>query len=125
MNSILHPHSPVERPVADCFGDVLGIDHVGAFEIGDCTRDAQDLIVGAGGQAPFFMTTLRRLMASSFSTHSFLSWRGHPVVNQRAFVAEPLGLPLAGGKDLGTKLRMVTPELRTRTKLRTWHWNYV
>ena len=35
----------------DGFGDVFGLDRVGAFEVGDGAGDFQDAVVGAGAEA--------------------------------------------------------------------------
>ncbi len=42
---------PVEAAVADGFGDVLGLEVLFAGEVGDGAGDAQDLVMGPGGQA--------------------------------------------------------------------------
>jgi hypothetical protein len=41
---------PVEHAVVDRLGDVVGIDPVAGFEVGDRAGDAEDLVVGAGGE---------------------------------------------------------------------------
>jgi len=48
---ILHPDAPVERPIPQGLGDVLGLDLVGAFEIGDGPRNTQDLVMSPGGSS--------------------------------------------------------------------------
>src|ERR1700722_10726041 len=45
------PVRTVEAAVLDGFGDVFGLDRVGAFEVGDGAGDFQDAVVGAGAEA--------------------------------------------------------------------------
>jgi hypothetical protein len=47
LDSASEPHTPVDRPINDRLGDVVGLELVGAFEFGDGSGDAQDLVVGA------------------------------------------------------------------------------
>src|SRR6266404_5271823 len=47
----LSPVSAIERAIMDRFGDVVRLDLVGIFEVGDRAADFQDPIVGARGQA--------------------------------------------------------------------------
>ena len=39
---------PVQAAVLDGFGEVVGLDGVGAFDVGDGAGDTEDLVVGAG-----------------------------------------------------------------------------
>lgn len=44
------PELPVETAVLDGLGEVFRADDLGACQIGDGTRDLQNLVVGAGGE---------------------------------------------------------------------------
>ena len=48
------PHTPIQRPIPNRLGNVLRLDVVVPFEIGDRPRHSQDLVVGAGRQAQVF-----------------------------------------------------------------------
>src|SRR5258707_5460393 len=45
------PISAIKRAVMDGFGDVIRLNLVGVFEVGDRAADFQDAIVGTGGQS--------------------------------------------------------------------------
>ncbi len=45
--SVLHPHAAVQRPVPHRLGNVLGLDLLGGFKIGNCSSHTQHLVVGA------------------------------------------------------------------------------
>src|SRR6266404_9643675 len=45
----LSPVSAIERAIMDRFGDVVRLDLVGIFEVGDRAADFQDPIIGARG----------------------------------------------------------------------------
>ena len=103
--STLHPHAAVQRAISHRLGDVLGLDLVVAFEVGDGAGDAEDLVVGSGRQPSSSMAALRMLMASGLSLQRVRTWRG--VIRPLTWtpvVAEPLGLAVAGGQDLGAEL---------------------
>ena len=46
---ILHPDAAVERPISHRLGNVLGLDLLGAFQVGDGPGDAEDLVVSPRG----------------------------------------------------------------------------
>ena len=48
-----NPKLPVEGPVLDGLGDVLGLDAGGAGQIGDGAGDLQDAVVGPGAEMQF------------------------------------------------------------------------
>ena len=48
---VLCPEGAVQRAVLDCFGDMLGLDCFYSFQIGNCSCNFEDAIVGASGEA--------------------------------------------------------------------------
>ena len=90
----------VESPVADGFGDVVGADVVGVFEVGDGAGDFADFVVGAGAEGELAHRVFEHLFAGLVQPAEILdiSMR-HCGVGHQAAVAKAGGLAGAGGLD--------------------------
>src|SRR5208337_2315527 len=69
-------HAAIERPVPHGLGDVLGLDLLQAFQVGDGPRNTQDLVVTRADNPNSSMAALRMLMASGLSVQNLRTWRG-------------------------------------------------
>src|SRR5271166_2980787 len=104
---ILHPDTPVQRPIPHRLGDVLRLDLVGAFEIGDGAGDAENLVVSPGRQTKLFHGGLEDAHGLGLERAELadLAW-GHPAVDGGTvgMGAEPLGLTAARFEHLGAEV---------------------
>ena len=64
--AILCPDAPVERSVSDGLGDVLRLDVLLAFQVGDRPGDSQDLVMGPADNPRSSIAALRIAIASGF-----------------------------------------------------------
>ncbi len=53
----IRPQIPVQHPVVDCLVQVVRPDLLAAVQVGDGSRGAEDLVVGAGFRGPFRPST--------------------------------------------------------------------
>jgi hypothetical protein len=81
----------IDRVVTDGLGDVLRLDVVMAFQVGDHPRHAQDLVVGPGGESHVVHRRFedRQRLGLQGAELPHLA-RGHPAVDLRAARAESL-----------------------------------
>ena len=54
------PERAIQRSVVDRFAQVHGGDVVAGFEVGDRSADAEDFVVGSGGEAHLFHCGLQK-----------------------------------------------------------------
>jgi len=60
---VLRPICSVERTITYCFGNVIGVDRLGTFQISDRAAHFENPIVGARRQAKPAHCTLQHLLA--------------------------------------------------------------
>ena len=80
-------------------------DPVGGFEIGDGSRHAQHFVVSPGGEAKLFHRGFQDAHGLGLEPAELakLAW-GHAAVDQRAVLAEALGLASTRGQHLGARV---------------------
>ena len=100
----------IQPSILNRLGKMCGGDALFAGEVGNRAGDAQDLVVGPGGEAQF----ADRLPQDAFAVGVDLAVlaelaRGHPAVGDRLTIAEALLLNLMGPPDLLPHRRAAGP----------------
>lgn len=97
---------PVQRTIVDGLEEVGGGDTVRLGEVGDRAGDAEDAVVGPGGEAQFFHRLLEEVALRPLEGAVFAEL---PPAEQRIAAtgppAEPLSLSGPGGFDPGAHRR--------------------
>ena len=87
----------------DGFGEVLGADVVGSVDVGDGAGEAEDFVVGAGGEAKLVHGLAEESFASFIKRTVAADGAGsHAGVGGGGVGAETLSLAGSGTEDLGT-----------------------
>ena len=93
---------PVERAVVDGFAEMCGRNLVALVEVRDRAADAQDFVVGSGGEAHLFHRRLQQRFGVGFQLAELANLRrGHAAVQAERSLAEAALLDLACGDDAG------------------------
>ena len=91
----------VESSVLDGFGEVFGLDGIGVGEVGDGACDAEDLVVGAGGEAQFVDGLFEDVEAGVVEGAELADLSGgHSGVDADVGLGEALGLSLSSFGNL-------------------------
>src|SRR5436853_7233721 len=96
----LRPHLPIEHPIIDRLIQMRRLNVLTVVEVGDGAADAEDFVVGAGGEAEVVDAVANQLLAFVGELAELANLpTGHLAVVARAAVRETLGLNGAGGDD--------------------------
>lgn len=105
VDSPLLPERPIERSVVDGFAEVVAVDVVAGGEVGDGAADAEDFVVGSGGQAHLFHRRLQQRFGVGFQFAVFADLgRGHAAVQSQRVLAEATLLHFSRGLHVGLHL---------------------
>ncbi len=95
------PIPPVECAVVDCFAQMFDADFLCAGQVGDRAADAEDLVVGPGGEAEFFHRRFEQRFGVAGQAAVLADFRRrHLAVGFGGLAVEAVNLSVAGGDDL-------------------------
>src|SRR5512146_2714032 len=96
------PQLSVEGAVLDGFADVVDGDLLGGFEVGEGAGDAEDAVVGAGGELEVLDGEAEQVLGGLVELAEVLGVAGgHIGIAAGARAEEALGLAAAGLFDAG------------------------
>jgi hypothetical protein len=103
---VLLPVGSVQRAVLDSFRHVVGMDFVFLLKVGNCTRNTQDSVIGAGRQTEMCNGLLHLLLAFGIQlAEAPQSARRHLSVAVNAEPFQPLFLNITGVQNAASNYR--------------------
>jgi hypothetical protein len=107
----LLPKRPIQRPIVDRLAQVVAVNVIAGGEVGDGAADAEDFVVGSGGEAHFFHGRFQQRFRVGFQLAVFADLRrSHPTVQTQRVLAEAALLHFSCGVHIGLHLLAGGPD---------------